>query len=117
MKHKNLYLFLIIFSSFLFIGCEKDERSNCIETLDLIVLENNIETMDIVAKGYTSSAHEQIGNKTLINTEGIDLFSSSGEKIKIKKIEPGMKFTVMFDGTINETSPSRLNNVAWIQLK
>lgn len=117
MRHKILYLFLIIFSSFLFVGCEKDERSNCIETLDLVVLENNIEIRDIVAKGFTNSANELIGNKTLINTEGIDLFASSGEKIKIKKLEPGMKFTVMFDGTVNDTSPSRLNNVAWIQLK
>lgn len=117
-KIKILKLSLIIglVATILFlVGCaSKDEGKEVITEAKVIEIDS--KNNSIMVNGINTSSTNQIGDKCVISCEGIKLFGEAGEDIDLHDFKVGDVVSIMSDGLVQESYPTRLVNVEWIQI-
>ena len=112
----SMILFILIILSLLN-GCNLDKSDDLETTIDTKVIENDLYNKQLIVAGIYNSSFSQIWDKCVISCKDIKSFSKSGEEIFQDKIMVGDIATIMYDGYIKETYPTKITNLKRIEIR
>lgn len=107
-----VFSFLIII---LLVGCSsKNNVEEVIIEAEIIEIDSKNNTL--MVSGINKSSLNQIGDKCIISCEGVEFFGEAGEDIDLHDFKVKDIVSIMSDGAVLESYPTKLVNVEWIQI-
>ena len=97
-------------------GCNLNKVDDVETTIDTKVIENDLYNKLLVVSGIDNSSISEIGGKCIISYKDIKIFNKSGEEISQDNIMVNDIVTIMYDGYIQETYPTKITNPKWIKI-
>lgn len=98
-------------------GCNSNKSDGVETTIDAKVIENDLDNKQLIVSGFDNSSISQIGDKCVISCKDIQIFDKSGEEISQDNISVDDIVTIMYDGYIQETYPTKIVNPKWVQIR
>lgn len=113
-KFVNSILFIPMIL-FLLNGCNLNKSDGVETTVDVKIIENDLDNKRLLVSGIDNSSISQIGDKCFISCKDIKIFDKSGEEMSQDNIRLDDVVTIIYDGHIQETYPATITNPKWIQ--
>ena len=119
MKRINLMklysVIFLLFIMFFLVSCnsKKDEPAVIIEAK---IIEIDAKSNALIVTGKNKSSINQIGDKCFISCKGVKLFGEAGEDIDLENFKVHDNVSIMSDGVVQESYPTKIANVEWVQL-
>lgn len=108
-------IFLLLIMG-LVVSCssKRDEGREVITEAKIVELDAKNNTL--IVSGKNKSSLDQIGDRCVISCEGIKLFGEAGEDIDFHDFRIEDNVSIMSDGLVQESYPTKLVNVQWVQI-
>lgn len=119
MRKINLMkLYSVIFlmlTMFLLVSCASKNNGKEV-IIEAKIIEIDSKSNTLIVGGKKKSSIKQIGDKCLISCEEVKLFGEAGEDIDLEDFRVDDKVSIMSDGLVEESYPTKLVNVEWVQI-
>lgn len=105
----------LLFTMFFLVSCDskKDEKEVITEAK---IIEIDSKSNTLMVGGKNKSSIKQIGDKCVISCEEVEFFGEAGEDIDFEDFRFDDNVSIMSDGLVEESYPTKLVNVEWIQI-
>ena len=111
-----LSILCVCILSFTMLSCNISKKSNIEGTVTVKVFENNLDNNTLVVGGMDNTALAKVGDRCVVSCENAKFINSNGKEIKKQDISENDLITITYDGKVEESYPSKIDDVKSIEI-
>ncbi|MEG2017118.1 MAG: hypothetical protein RR844_01980 [Clostridium sp.] len=105
----------LLFIMFFLVSCNSKQDEPEIIT-EAKIIEIDAKSNTLIVSGKNKFSINQIGDKCIIYCKRVKLFGEAGEDVDIEDFRVDDNISIMSDGIVEESYPTKIVNVEWVQL-